>query len=173
MRLEEYFPSAIEAVAKAVHAVKTRIHLNIVCLSPSGLFSIALFSGRLKSWRAFGGNTRARSKAIPIRPSVPSSKSFPIKVTPCGTRRGAENFGKGLADQAQSLRASETCTKPARSVKDGCPVKFPIVRASSRRDGTRVRPLRRRSAPFPGRRCVEGGRPVRSPRRKRKRACQG
>ena len=51
---------------------------------------------------------------------MPSSKSLAISVTPCGTRRGGENFGSGCAGSgAQSLRASETSTKPARSVSDG------------------------------------------------------
>ena len=36
---------------------------------------------------------------------------------------------------AQSLRASETLTNPARSVSDGCPVKFEIVSISSRSEG--------------------------------------
>ena len=48
-------------------------------------------------------------------------------MTPCGTRRGGENFGNGCAGSgAQSLRASATCTKPARSVSDGWPVKLAI-----------------------------------------------
>jgi hypothetical protein len=48
-------------------------------------------------------------------------------VTPCGTRRGVENFGSGFAGSgAQSLRASPTLTNPARSVSDGWPVKFEI-----------------------------------------------
>jgi len=38
---------------------------------------------------------KARSTAIPARPSVPSSKRRPIKVMPWGTRRGGENFGNG------------------------------------------------------------------------------
>ena len=56
---------------------------------------------------------------------------------PCGTRRGGVNFGSGFAGSgAQSLRASETSTKPARSVSDGWPVKLVIVSCSSRSDGT-------------------------------------
>src|SRR5271163_4042434 len=79
----------------------------------------------------------ARSSAIPACPSVPSSNSRPISVTPCGTRRGGENFGSGFAGSgAQSLRASETSTNPARSVSEGCPVKLVIVNISSRSDGT-------------------------------------
>src|SRR5258705_5412856 len=38
---------------------------------------------------------KARSSAIPARPSVPSSKRRPIKVMPWGTRRGGENFCNG------------------------------------------------------------------------------
>jgi hypothetical protein len=37
----------------------------------------------------------SRSSAIPARPSVPSSNSRPTSVTPCGTRLGGENFGRG------------------------------------------------------------------------------
>ncbi len=43
----------------------------------------------------WSATAKARSSAIPARPSVPSSKSRPIKVMPCGTRRGGENFGNG------------------------------------------------------------------------------
>src|SRR5471030_115389 len=54
---------------------------------------------------------KARSSARPARPSVPSSNSLPINVTPCGTRRGGLNVGSGLLGSgAQSLRALETCT---------------------------------------------------------------
>src|SRR5262249_42128865 len=63
-----------------------------------------------------------------------------MSVTPCGTRRGGLNFGRGfLGSGAQSLRASETSTKPARKVSEGCPVKFVMVSISSRKDGTRSR----------------------------------
>jgi hypothetical protein len=63
-----------------------------------------------------------------------------MSVTPCGTRRGGENLGKGWAGSgAQSLRASATSTKPARNVSDGCPVKFVIVSISSRSEGTSSR----------------------------------
>ena len=80
---------------------------------------------------------KARSSASPARATVPSSNSRPSSVTPCGTRRGGENFGSGCAGSgAQSLRASETSTKPARKVSDGCPVKFEMVSISSRSDGT-------------------------------------
>ena len=62
---------------------------------------------------------------MPTRPIVPSSNSRPMSVTPCGTRRGGENFGSGFAGSgAQSLRASDTSTKPARNVSDGWPVKL-------------------------------------------------
>jgi hypothetical protein len=48
-----------------------------------------------------------------------------MKVTLCGTRRGGENPGSGCAGSGgQSLRASETSTKPAREVSDGWPVKL-------------------------------------------------
>jgi hypothetical protein len=48
-----------------------------------------------------------------------------MKVTLCGTRRGGENPGSGCAGSgAQSLRASETSTKPARKVSYGWPVKL-------------------------------------------------
>ena len=37
--------------------------------------------------------------------TVPSSNNRPSNVTPCGTRRGVENFGKGFfGSGAQSLR---------------------------------------------------------------------
>src|SRR5258706_15705822 len=76
------------------------------------------------------------SSAIPARAIVPSSNKRPIRVTPCGTRRGGENFGSGLAGSgAQSLRASATCTVPVRSVSEGWPVLFEIVSISSRSDG--------------------------------------
>ncbi len=53
---------------------------------------------------------------------------------------GGENFGSGFAGSgAQSLRASDTWTKPARSVSDGWPVKFDSVSISSRSDGTSSR----------------------------------
>ena len=46
-----------------------------------------------------------------------------MRVTPWGTRRGGLNFGRGLLGSgAQSLRASETSTKPVRRVSEGCPV---------------------------------------------------
>src|ERR1039457_6853844 len=78
-----------------------------------------------------------RSSASPAHPSVPSSNSRPISVTPCGTRRGGENFGSGaLGSGAQSLRASGTSTKPARNVSEGCPVKLVMVSISSRSEGT-------------------------------------
>ena len=38
----------------------------------------------------------ARSSASPARATVPSSNSRPSSVTPCGTRRGGENFGSGF-----------------------------------------------------------------------------
>ena len=38
----------------------------------------------------------ARSSARPARATVPSSNKRPSSVTPCGTRRGGENFGSGL-----------------------------------------------------------------------------
>ena len=47
------------------------------------------------------------------------------------------NVGSGLLGSgAQSLRASETSTKPVRSVSDGWPVKLVMVSISSRREGT-------------------------------------
>ena len=48
---------------------------------------------------------------------------------------GSGWFGSG----AQSLRASDTSTKPARSVSDGCPVKLVMVSISSRSEGTSSR----------------------------------
>ena len=64
----------------------------------------------------------AASSAMPTRPSVPSSKSRPISVGPCGTRRGGENVGSGCAGSgAQSLRALSTSMKPVRSVSEGWP----------------------------------------------------
>ena len=63
-----------------------------------------------------------------------------MSVTPWGTRRGGENFGSGFfGSGAQSLRASETSTNPARSVSDGWPVKLVMVSISSRSDGTSSR----------------------------------
>ena len=44
-----------------------------------------------------------------------------------------------LGSGAQSLRASETSTKPARRVSEGWPVKLVMVSISSRREGTRSR----------------------------------
>ena len=80
--------------------------------------------------------THARAR-VPTCPTSPSSNNRPRIVMPCGTRRGGLNFGSGCAGSgAQSLRASETFTNPARSVSDGCPVKFVIVSCSSRSDGT-------------------------------------
>ncbi len=38
---------------------------------------------------------------------------------------------------AQSLRAVDTSTKPARNVSEGCPVKLVMVSISSRSEGTR------------------------------------
>src|SRR5689334_15427512 len=59
---------------------------------------------------------------MPARTIVPSSNKRPMSVTPCGTRRGGENFGKGCCGSgAQSLRASDTSTKPAGKVSDGWP----------------------------------------------------
>jgi len=82
--------------------------------------------------------SKARSRAIPALPNLPSSKSLPIRVTPCGTRRGGENFGNGLLGSgAQSLRASDTSTNPARKVSEGWPVKFVMVSISSRSEGTK------------------------------------
>ena len=37
------------------------------------------------------------SSARPARATVPSSNNRPSSVTPCGTRRGGENFGSGCA----------------------------------------------------------------------------
>ena len=49
----------------------------------------------------------SRSSASPARNRVPSSNSRPMRVTPCGTRRGGLNVGSGLAGSgAQSVRAS-------------------------------------------------------------------
>src|SRR5467141_4998113 len=80
---------------------------------------------------------KARSRAMPTRPSVPSSKRPPIRVTPWGTRRGGENLGKGFfGSGAQSERASETSTKPARKVSEGWPVWLLMVSISSRSEGT-------------------------------------
>src|SRR5262249_6122398 len=80
----------------------------------------------------------AFSRAIATAPIVPSSKRRPISETPCGTRRGVENFGIGFfGSGAQSLRASVTCRKPVRSTIAGWPVKLVIVRASSRSGGDR------------------------------------
>ena len=63
----------------------------------------------------------ARSSARPARAIVPSSNSRPISVTPCGTRRGGENFGSGCAGSgAQSLRASTPRrSRRAASATDG------------------------------------------------------
>ncbi len=48
-----------------------------------------------------------------------------------------ENFGRGFfGSGAQSDRASETSTKPARSVSEGCPVWLLMVSISSRSEGT-------------------------------------
>src|SRR6266496_6333504 len=77
------------------------------------------------------------SSANPALPRFPSSNSCPISVAPCGTRRGGENFCSGCcASGAQSLRASDTSTKPTHKVNDGCPVKLVMTSVSSRKDGT-------------------------------------
>ena len=77
---------------------------------------------------------------MPASATVPSSNSRPTRVTPCGTRLGGVNFGSGFfGSGAQSLRACDTSTNPARMVKDGCPVKFVITRNSSRSEGTSSR----------------------------------
>ncbi len=39
---------------------------------------------------------KAASRAMPAAPRRPSSKGGAISVTPCGTRRGGENFGRGM-----------------------------------------------------------------------------
>ena len=78
---------------------------------------------------------RARCRRVPI---VPSSNMRPMRQIPCGTRRFAANFGSGFAGSgAQSLRAWPISTNPARTTSAGCPVKFVIVRISSRSAGTR------------------------------------
>src|SRR4051812_44756623 len=83
------------------------------------------------SWKPGGLSpvtAKSLSSATPTRPTKPSSKRRPRSVMPCGTRRGGSNFGRGFAGSgAQSLRASETSTNPARSVSDGWPVKFVMV----------------------------------------------
>ena len=79
----------------------------------------------------------ARSSAMPACTKRAFVEQRPSSVMPCGTRRGGLNFGSGFAGSgAQSLRASDTFTNPARSVSDGWPVKFEIVSISSRSDGT-------------------------------------
>ena len=52
---------------------------------------------------------------------MPSSNSLPINVTPCGTRRGGENFGAGFAGSgAQSLRVNlRNNARALRVFKDG------------------------------------------------------
>lgn len=104
----------------------------------SNMFRCLFACGRFKNPRGRSPITpNVRSSARPARPIVPSSNSLPISVTPCGTLLGGENFGSGaFGSGAQSLRASETSTKPARSVSDGCPVELVIVRISSRSEGT-------------------------------------
>src|SRR5438445_755937 len=83
---------------------------------------------------------KARSRARLARQRVPSSKRRPSRVTPWGTRRGGENFGNGFCGSgAQSERASETSTKPARSVSEGWPVLLLMVSISSRSEGTSSR----------------------------------
>src|SRR5207302_11311363 len=80
---------------------------------------------------------KARSRAMPTRARVPSAERRPIRVTRWGTRRGVENFGSGfLGSGAQSERASDTSTKPARSVSDGWPVWLLMESISSRSEGT-------------------------------------
>ena len=95
-------------------------------------------SGRAKIRPAAPPPRRTRARArCPTRPISPSSNSRPRSVMPCGTRRGGVNFGSGFAGSgAQSLRASDTSTNPARSVSDGWPVKLVMVSCSSRSDGT-------------------------------------
>ena len=68
---------------------------------------------------------------------------------------------------AQSLRASDTSTNPARSVSEGCPVKLVMVSISSRKRGHKQQvhlgedPGHLCSPP-----CAGTGRPARNPRRK-------
>src|ERR1019366_7328994 len=59
-------------------------------------------ASRASSQNPFGRSPRtpnAFSSAIPARPIIPSSKSRPISVTPCGTRRFGENFGGGRGER--------------------------------------------------------------------------
>src|SRR5215467_11227684 len=91
---------------------------------PTGSFRSGYWRLRADESQNPGGRSdetpKIRSKAMPARQSVPSSKSLPIRVTPCGTRRGGENVGTGWSGSgAQSLRAFETSTKPARRVREG------------------------------------------------------
>src|SRR5262249_43048005 len=104
-------------------------------------------SGRLSQNPGGRSSTtpKARSRASPARPSVPSSNRRPMSVMPWGTRRGGENRGRGCSGSgAQSLRACSTLTKPARTVSDGWPVWLEIVSISSRSDGTKRRSTSRK-----------------------------
>ena len=126
--------------------------------------------GAVTALKPCGGSAatfQERSRARPARPSVPSSNSLPISVTPCGTRRGGENFGSGCSGSgAQSLRASETSTNPARSVSDGWPVKLLMVSISSRSEGTSSRSTCEKTRAISCATCGGSGRPARNPPRK-------
>src|SRR5216684_4397437 len=112
------------------------------CCAPTKKQLAAVYVGResQKEGGRSAATAKARSRAMPARPRMPSSKRRPIKVMPWGTRRGGENFGRGsFGSGAQSERASATWTKPARSVSEGWPVWLLMVSISSRSEGTRSR----------------------------------
>src|SRR5216684_1131488 len=109
------------------------------CCAPTKNQLAAVYVGQKEGGRS-AETEKARSRAMPTRPRVPSSKRRPMRVMPWGTRRGGENFGRGFfGSGAQSERAWETWTKPARSVSEGWPVLLLMVSISSRSEGTRSR----------------------------------
>ena len=59
---------------------------------------------------------------FPPRKACPHRSSRPISVTPCGTRRGGENFGSGcFGSGAQSLRASRHFNETRAQSQRGMP----------------------------------------------------
>ena len=110
----------------------------------------------------------ARSIAMPTRPIVPSSKSRPISVTPCGTRRGGSNFGSGFVRVGRPVAArlrhlhesrAQRERRMAREVGDGQHL------VAQRRHEQQIH-LAEDTPPSPARPAGAAGRPARSPPRR-------
>ena len=99
---------------------------------------------------------------------MPSSNKRPISVTPCGTRRGGENFGSGCAGSgAQSLRASRHLHKsrPQRQRRMSGEVGDRQHLVAQRRHQQQIDFATTR-APSPPRPCAAAGPPARNPPRR-------